>query len=371
MQSLTHRAVIRCVACLCAVFVLTEYTTAGISQQGSYWANETEFHPSANSVRISWSNASNQFLLSFATDRHLKPQQGPTGGRSGNEFVTCANTIIIAIACARVVRCHPLIKGHKVRLSVDARGAALGSVVPNEVKNALCSSKLFSNGGKVFGLRGPKSLWRSLKPPFPVEHLRDVSYNVALVVSAGVHGPGRGLRGVQCNHKFASHESITAHVRSGDIMRSNPHPLYPQPPFLFWWRTITSSNFTHALVFVEDLVNPAAKLLYEISKQAEFRSHLDVRVAAPFDEVLSHLVCARNVIIGRSTISSIVGASWNLEKIVVPFDCRQDVRGQVLWHVPMSRKTYSPLEKWRADAAQKLEMLLHSPLDLVPLPCEG
>ena len=112
-------------------------------------------------------------------------------------------------------------------------------------------------------------------------------------------------------------DTLTVHLRSGDVFGEKPHPAYGQPPLAFYERVIDSKSWKQLVVVAEDDSNPclASLLAYasdrSVPTEVSGREFVDATLAISRS---SHLVASRGTF-----VPAVVYLSKNA-KVIYQFD---------------------------------------------------
>jgi hypothetical protein len=117
-------------------------------------------------------------------------------------------------------------------------------------------------------------------------------------------------------------QTLTIHLRSGDVFRTNPHPGYGQPPLSFYERIIDSRAWEKLLIIAEDTLNPCHEgiLKYAKERQCEVETKgLELAEATRAICESKHLVASRGTF-----VPAVVYLTKN-EKTIYQFETNIDV----------------------------------------------
>lgn len=100
-------------------------------------------------------------------------------------------------------------------------------------------------------------------------------------------------------HKVSNEKSLVIHLRSGDVFnRSNPHPLYGQPPLKFYEAILDKDSYDTLIVVAECEANPVLAALKEIALQRKLDFIFSLN--SLFDD-LQLIRCCKNIAVSRGT----------------------------------------------------------------------
>mmetsp|Transcript_7158 Transcript_7158/g.14363 ORF Transcript_7158/g.14363 Transcript_7158/m.14363 type:complete len:379 (-) Transcript_7158:1196-2332(-) len=285
-------------------------------------------------------------------------------GRSGNWFKQCLMSVMEGLMCNAVVRCGQLSlkkdwNVYGVSL-IDARDAYRGLVHRKHASSIRrrCRTAQFSRANRAHFSKPPEEDWPAYGEMLPLVGKAVMGY-------LGASQPGV-VFGKNCSAEQTNASLIVAHLRGGDIFNRSLHTSRQlvvrtkgQPPLKFFSAALCPH--ARAVVYAQDLGNPVAEALRQLALLRRDGS-MEVRVGAEMTRAYHDLLCARHVVMGRSTMTSLLGASWNLQRLVLPDPCSQDppwmrlvVPAAMKWQLPVSN--YSVFDAWRKTEAQWREML--------------
>jgi hypothetical protein len=115
----------------------------------------------------------------------------------------------------------------------------------------------------------------------------------------------------------AARQVLLAVVRGGDIFRgSRPHGAYGQPRLAFYLAAWRESRLPRLLVVSEDDANPVVAALRDRKLGAGER--LGLQVHGSFDTDLAAVMCARHLVLARSTLTSLYLTNPGLKNVYAP-----------------------------------------------------
>jgi len=198
-------------------------------------------------------------------------------GRLGNSVIQVLN----ALALAKNFGVN-IILFHRFDL-IDNATLALGAGV------TLQRTSLFRKRGSV----RPLVVWRTaamrrteilLKPCSPEAATARAALSGAL---AGAQSRGQEPR-----------DTLTVHIRSGDVFGPAPHPGYGQPPLAFYTRVISHHAWKSVAVISEDLGNPVSDA---VKRWCENEGIPVTQQCLDLPETIERLASAHAVAAGRGT----------------------------------------------------------------------
>ena len=98
-------------------------------------------------------------------------------------------------------------------------------------------------------------------------------------------------------------ETLTIHLRSGDVFRDRPHPGYGQPPLAFYQRVIDSEDWQQVEIVSEDDSNPCHGPILDYLSGRGIPSHTS---GASLSEATRSISQARNLVVSRGTFAPAV-----------------------------------------------------------------
>jgi hypothetical protein len=160
--------------------------------------------------------------------------------------------------------------------------------------------------------RAPGLIWKTdamigqrtlIQPCSP--KARGIAKNLATAMS-----PGSGSR-------QTGGGVLTIHLRSGDIFWSNPHPSYGQPPFSYYLRILESKPWEHVILVAEDDQNPCYGMISNWCEEHQKNLHV---TGLEFQDSLSAIAGARNLVSGRGTFVPAITYLFPLERTIYTFE---------------------------------------------------
>lgn len=165
-------------------------------------------------------------------------------------------------------------------------------------------------------------------------------------------------------------DSLSIHIRSGDIFGPRPHPGYGQPPCGYYREIIESRNWSEVLLFAEDRRNPCINVVLSYGAK-----HV---LGRSLREEIGMLVSSKNLVIGRGTfgliLASISTKVRNLWTCGTADSSDQEITGRTVRSYGSSRQfdchpsheyveNVMGLSKWRNTKDQHQWMLNSSCVD--------
>jgi hypothetical protein len=98
-------------------------------------------------------------------------------------------------------------------------------------------------------------------------------------------------------------ETLTIHLRSGDVFRNRPHPGYGQPPLSFYQRVIDSADWKGVEIVSEDSLNPCQEPILDYLSA---RGIATSTTGAALAEATRSLARARNLVVSLGTFAPAV-----------------------------------------------------------------
>ena len=103
--------------------------------------------------------------------------------------------------------------------------------------------------------------------------------------------------------KGTGENSLTIHVRAGDVFGERKPPTYGQPPLAFYKLVINSRSWENLLLVVEDFGNPVAQGIVDYCNE----KNLSIAVQnESLNEDLFWLLSAQNLVAGRGSFATAV-----------------------------------------------------------------
>lgn len=65
-------------------------------------------------------------------------------------------------------------------------------------------------------------------------------------------------------------DDVVIHIRSGDIFKGTPHPIYTPPPLSFYEHILNKHNYRNIIILCEDRVNPVVDELLKIYENSSY-----------------------------------------------------------------------------------------------------
>lgn len=177
--------------------------------------------------------------------------------------------------------------------------------------------------------------------------------------------------GLRDSNRATSSESLTIHLRSGDVFGTDPHPAYGQPPWVFYLRVLELRKWNEVIVISEDSANPNMVLIEQWCEEQQIKLR---KLGSELREALKLLASAENVVLSRGTFSSATTFLGSAGKNVYVFEHDKDPllcdKRHALWNVRDLAGTYKTSvysRNWGNTEYQR-ELMLHYPKHSVSLP---
>jgi len=175
-------------------------------------------------------------------------------------------------------------------------------------------------------------------------------------------------------------ETLVMHIRSGDIMNTNCHSFYVQPPFSFYKKVIDENNYKRIIIVTEpDKRNPAIQLIQNNYQNVTIQS-------TNLYEDVSCILNAKNFLCNSTgTFGHMLALmSKNLKKLYIPrydtttgfgdnnFLKAEDTRVffdmSNITHININEyiiKNYIPPFSWNPGNSWQIELVKHLPIEYV------
>lgn len=108
----------------------------------------------------------------------------------------------------------------------------------------------------------PQTIWRS---DFFEAGIRAHSFDADAALST--RAQLKQLYEDLIDYHVAPAETLTIHLRSGDVFRENPHPGYGQPPLSFYKSVIEAYGWKSLLIVSEDSSNPCLEAIMNLAAE--------------------------------------------------------------------------------------------------------
>jgi hypothetical protein len=171
---------------------------------------------------------------------------------------------------------------------------------------------------------------------------------------------GRALAGAQSREQ-EPRDTLTVHIRSGDVFGSSPHPGYGQPPLAFYTQVISHRSWTSVAVISEDLGNPVSDAVRRWCENEGIRV---TQQCLDLPETIKVLAGAHAIAAGRGTFVPALVYLFSLERELYLFEpsdepllCDPSI---TLYEVRDSEGRYVEEilnNNWHNDQAQRTMML--------------
>ena len=167
--------------------------------------------------------------------------------------------------------------------------------------------------------------------------------------------------------EVADNETLVAHVRSGDIFSApRPNAGYGQPALSYYMQAWAHSALPQLLVVTEDLANPVARVMRQLERwwppPPHEHSHarpthgVRVRVGGTWRDDLRILLCARHLLLSKSSLSTLLLTNPRLRSVYLPSQPGADTRAASCATAVYA--TNAPrANSWAASAQQQLELV--------------
>ena len=103
----------------------------------------------------------------------------------------------------------------------------------------------------------------------------------------------------------AGTNTLTIHLRSGDIFGRRPHPAYGQPPWIFYKAILDSASWKTVILVQEDDANPVGELISEWCSTKRISLTVTGKV---FSEAVEAVAGATNLVLSRGTFLAAIAA---------------------------------------------------------------
>jgi hypothetical protein len=161
---------------------------------------------------------------------------------------------------------------------------------------------------------------------------------------------------------------IVVHLRSGDIMRPNPHPRYIVPPLCYYVNILNAHHYDTIYIISEDTHNPCLKPLLHTFPNSVFR------IQSLKDDI-GYILGASNLIVSFGTfVPELARLSTNNPKIYIP---NYLLKPHPKWHhadticnnldiISINLSDYAEsMYPWRATQIQKERIISYKGCTLV------
>ena len=165
----------------------------------------------------------------------------------------------------------------------------------------------------------------------------------------------------RCSAEFDN--ILVAHVRSGDIFAPKTHFGYGQPPLAYYLAAWEHSGLSNLLVVTENFDSPVVRVLRVLENSIGVRR---VRVQASgadgFHRDLGTLMCAKNLVLSRSSLSMMLLTNSALRHVYSSVSLGVEAQGVPLWTASCATKVWvgkgvERAANWEASERQKLELV--------------
>ena len=157
--------------------------------------------------------------------------------------------------------------------------------------------------------------------------------------------------------------TLVAHVRSGDIFAPQTHHGYGQPPLAYYLAAWAHSGLDKLLVVTETFDSPVARVLrvLEHSIGAQ-RVRVQASGANGFQRDLATLMCAKNLVLGRSSLSMLLLTNPALRRVYSSVSLGVEAQGVPLWTASCKTTVWvsegvERAANWEATERQKLGLV--------------
>ena len=140
-------------------------------------------------------------------------------------------------------------------------------------------------------------------------------------------------------------DTLTIHLRSGDVFGENPHPDYGQPPLSFYEEIIDSREWKKVLLIAEDTLNPCHQpiLTYARDRQCEVKT-----TGHELAEATQAICESKHLIASRGTFVPAVVYLAKGERTIYQFETPIDL-------IPSpSRNRYRTISDLRGDYVREI-----------------
>jgi len=149
---------------------------------------------------------------------------------------------------------------------------------------------------------------------------------------------------------------LVIHIRSGDIMSSNPHKGWVQPPLYFYKKILEQKKWDKIIIISEDRKNPVTNKLLDEYPNISFKIN-------SLKEDIHYILNAKNICFGfGSFVPSLLIFNEEVKNIYYPKYCYRYLldyyRGE---SNVIDLPNYIKVGEWKANESQKKFMINYAP----------